>query len=104
MNCLTVRALGYQFFFVLGHGTLPTIYLLMKKLMIMAVVAALSLSTAVFAQDKMQADKMSKEKKMSMKSDKMKMKDGKMMDGKMKDGKMMDSKMKKGKMMKDSTK
>ena len=75
----------------------------MKKLMMMAVVAALSLSTAVFAQDKMQADKMSKEKKMSMKADKMKMKEDKMKmkddKMKMKNGKMMDSKMKK-----DSTK
>lgn len=71
----------------------------MKKILILAVVAALSLSTAVFAQDKMQADKMSKEKKMAMKADKMKMKDDKMKmkndKMKMKDGKMMDSKMKK---------
>ena len=85
---------------------------LMKKVIALAFVTALILSTAAFAQDKMKDDKMKKDKmsSSSMNDDKMakgKMSDGKMMDDKMSDGKMSGDKMKmkktKMKMKKDST-
>ncbi len=70
----------------------------MKKVLAFAVAIIVTLSTAVFAQNKMQdAPKTRKEKKAAMKADKMqdKMSDGKMMkDDKMSDGKMKDDKMK----------
>ena len=76
---------------------------LMKKVIALAFVTALTLSTAAFAQDKMKDDKMKKDKmsSSSMKDDKMakdKMADDKMMDDKMADGKMSSGKMKKDKM------
>lgn len=70
-----------------------------KKLIALAFVAALTLSTASFAQDNMQADKMKKAKMSSSK-----MNDGNMKDHKMPDGKMMDDKMSGKKMPKDKMK
>ena len=76
---------------------------LMRKVIALAFIAALSLSTAAFAQDNMKADKMKKDKMSSsgMKDDKMaksKMSDGKMMDDKMNHKKMSRGKMKKNAM------
>ena len=70
----------------------------MKKLTAFAIAAVLTLSTAAFAQDKMQD---APKKTTAMKSDKMmhdKMSDGKMQDHKMSDGKMKNHKMSDGKM------
>lgn len=81
-----------------------SIKFLMKNVLALAFVAALTLSTAVFAQDKMKDDKMKKDKMSTSKMDDTKMAKDKMSDDKMMNDKMGGKKMSKHKMKKDKMK